>query len=63
MIRWPRLGVPTLLRLIRGHDWMRIAVSDTTPECRDGIGNDGDAFTDFPDDPECSSESDTCEDI
>jgi hypothetical protein len=33
------------------------------PRCSDGIDNDGDTFTDFPSDPECTSESDTREDI
>ncbi len=33
------------------------------PRCSDGIDNDGDTLTDFPADPQCTSESDTREDI
>lgn len=37
--------------------------TNTTPACSDGIDNDGDTFTDFGSDTECSSSSDNREDI
>lgn len=31
------------------------------PECSDGVDNDGDGFTDYPNDPECGSPEDSPE--
>ncbi len=33
----------------------------TPPQCSDGLDNDGDGFTDFPNDPECSDLNDNDE--
>ena len=33
------------------------------PQCSDGIDNDGDGYTDFPDDPQCNDASDNVEAI
>ncbi|MEM8606365.1 MAG: hypothetical protein AAGF92_04645 [Myxococcota bacterium] len=35
--------------------------TNTTPECRDGIDNDGDGLVDHPADPGCSFPDDTRE--
>jgi hypothetical protein len=33
----------------------------SSPECSDGVDNDGDGLVDFPDDPSCSSPDDDSE--
>lgn len=38
-----------------------ITISNPTPECSDGVNNDGDAWTDYPSDPGCTSIADTTE--
>lgn len=37
------------------------AASAEPPECGDGVDNDGDGFTDYPNDPECDSAEDSPE--
>lgn len=38
-----------------------VTISNPTPECSDGANNDGDAYTDYPSDPGCTSAGDTTE--
>jgi hypothetical protein len=40
---------------------LQITGSNPTPQCEDGIDNDGDGFIDYPADPACSSEDDDSE--
>ncbi len=38
-----------------------ISIANPTPECSDGTDNDGDTYTDYPNDPGCTSTADVTE--
>ena len=58
---------PILLTLCGSFFFVANASSETltvtivSPQCSDGIDNDGDTFIDYPDDPDCTSATDNLE--
>lgn len=51
----------TLINRVAGTNFRVPAASSATPECSDGIDNDGDGKTDSPNDPGCASALDNSE--